>query len=243
MVTLITNIKRLVGIRKENEALRGKELAELPSIENAYLIIEDGIIAEFGEMPSIQNLRSKIANNIDARDQFVLPCWCDSHTHLVFAASREEEFIDKIKGMSYADIAAKGGGILNSAKKLNQISEDQLFDLAWKRLEEISKLGTGAVEIKSGYGLSVEGELKMLRVIKKLKERSDLLIKSTFLGAHAYPTEYKEDHQNYIDRIINEMLPVIAKEKLADYIDVFCEKGFFSAEEMEIICMAGMKYG
>jgi imidazolonepropionase len=243
MDTLITNIKQLLGIRKENKALRGKELSELPSIENAYLVIEDGIIAEFGEMPAIQNLKSKIQNNINAEGQFVLPCWCDSHTHLVFAATREEEFIDKIKGMSYADIAAKGGGILNSAKKLNEISEDQLFNLAWERLEQISKLGTGAVEIKSGYGLSVDGELKMLRVIKKLKERSNLLIKSTFLGAHAYPLEYKEDHKAYIDRIINEMLPVIAREKLADYIDVFCEKGFFSAEETEIICRAGMSVG
>jgi len=243
MVTLITNIKQLVGIRKESKALRGKELSELPSIGNAYLVIEDGVIAEFGEMSSIQNSRFTTQNKIDARGQFILPCWCDSHTHLVFATSREEEFIDKIKGMSYADIAAKGGGILNSAKRLNEISEDELFDLAWKRLEEISGLGTGTVEIKSGYGLSVEGELKMLRVIKKLKERSDLLIKSTFLGAHAYPVEYKEDHKAYIDCIINEMLPVVSKEKLADYIDVFCEKGFFSAEEMEIVCNAGTKLG
>jgi imidazolonepropionase len=162
---------------------------------------------------------------------------------LVFASSREEEFVDKIKGMSYAEIAARGGGILNSARKLNDTSEDQLFNNAWKRLEEVSMLGTGAIEIKSGYGLTVEGELKMLRVIKKLKERSALSIKATFLGAHAYPLEYKEDHQGYIDCIINEMLPVIAREKLADYIDVFCETGFFSPEETEMICMAGMEYG
>jgi imidazolonepropionase len=173
----------------------------------------------------------------------VLPAWCDSHTHLVFAGSREDEFVDKINGLSYAEIAAKGGGILNSAKKLNETSEDELFNQAWKRLGEISNLGTGAVEIKSGYGLSVEGELKMLRVIKRLKERSILSIKSTFLGAHTYPLEYKEDHQGYIDLIINEMLPVIGKDKLADYIDVFCEKGFFSAEETETICRAGMQYG
>ncbi|HEY6063006.1 MAG TPA: imidazolonepropionase, partial [Chitinophagaceae bacterium] len=151
--------------------------------------------------------------------------------------------VDKIKGLTYAEIAANGGGILNSAKKLNESSEDELFNLAWKRLEEISKLGTGAVEIKSGYGLSVQGELKMLRVIKKLKEKSNLLIKSTFLGAHAYPLEYKEDHPGYIDLIINDMLPVIAKERLADFIDVFCETGFFSPEETEIICRAGMRYG
>ncbi len=240
---LITNIKQLVNARKENKLLRGKELAELPVIENAYLVIEDGVIAEFGTMGQIQNSKFKIQNKADASGQFILPCWCDSHTHLIFAASREEEFVDKIKGMSYADIAAKGGGILNSAKKLNNVPEDELFNSAWKRLEEISKLGTGAVEIKSGYGLSVEGELKMLRVIKKLKEKSKLSIKATFLGAHAYPLKYKEDHQGYIDLIINEMLPVIAKEKLADYIDVFCETGFFSPDETETICKAGMKYG
>ena len=243
MTTLITNIRQLVGIRQENKLLRGKELSELPVIENAYLIIEDGIISEYGSMQQIQSLKSRIKNQVDATGQFVLPTWCDSHTHIVFATSREEEFIDKIKGLSYAEIAAKGGGILNSAKKLNETSEDELFHLSWKRLEEISKLGTGAIEIKSGYGLSVEGELKMLRVIKKLKEKSNLLIKSTFLGAHAYPSEYKENHQRYIDLIINEMLPVIAKEKLADYIDVFCETGFFSPEETETICKAGISYG
>jgi imidazolonepropionase len=243
MTTLITNIKQLVGVRETNELIRGKELAELSSVENAYLIIEDGIIAAYGEM---QHLKSEIRNpksEINAADLFILPCWCDSHTHLVFASSREEEFIDKIKGMSYAEIAARGGGILNSARKLNDTSEDQLFSSAWKRLEEVSKLGTGAIEIKSGYGLTVEGELKMLRVIKKLKERSALSIKATFLGAHTYPLEYKQDHQGYIDRIINGMLPVIAQEKLADYIDVFCETGFFSPEETEMICMAGMEYG
>ena len=163
----------------------------------------------------------------------MLPAWCDSHTHLVFAGSRENEFIDKIKGLSYAEIAAKGGGILNSAKRLNETSEDELFNMAWKRLAEISKLGTGAIEIKSGYGLTVQGELKMLRVIKKLKERSPVSIKATFLGAHTYPLEFKEDHEKYIKMIIEEMLPVIAKEKLADYIDVFCENGFFSPEETE----------
>lgn len=241
--TLVTNIKQLAGVRNENKLLRGRELSELNSIENAFLIIEDGVIASFGEMKNIQSSARSIQNSIDASGQFVLPCWCDSHTHLVFAASREEEFIDKIKGMSYAEIAAKGGGILNSAKKLNAASEDELFNAAWKRLEEVSYLGTGAIEIKSGYGLSVKGELKMLRVIKKLKERSNLSIKATFLGAHAYPMEYKDDHQGYIDRIINEMLPEIAKEKLADYIDVFCEKGFFSVEETELICKAGKSYG
>jgi len=248
MATLIINIKQLVGVRETNKpdshkVLRGKELAELPVTENAYLVIEAGSIVEYGEMSSIQNSTLKTQNKIDAAGQMVLPCWCDSHTHLVFASSREEEFVDKIKGMSYAEIAARGGGILNSARKLNDTSEDELFSNAWRRLEEVSKLGTGAIEIKSGYGLTIEGELKMLRVIKKLKERSVLSIKATFLGAHTYPLEYKENHQGYIDCIINEMLPVIAKEKLADYIDVFCETGFFSPEETETICRAGMGYG
>jgi imidazolonepropionase len=240
---LISNIKQLVNTRKENQLLRGKELADLPVIENAYLVIEDGLIAEYGKMENIQHSTLNTQHSIDASGQFILPAWCDSHTHLVFAASREEEFVDKIKGMSYAEIAARGGGILNSAKRLNATSGDELFNAAWKRLQEVSQLGTGAIEIKSGYGLSVEGELKMLRVIKKLKERSDLSIKATFLGAHTYPLEYKEDHQGYIDLIINEMLPVIAKEKLADYIDVFCETGFFSPEETAMICKAGMRYG
>jgi imidazolonepropionase len=243
MTTLIANIKQLVNVREESKLLRGKELAILPCIENAYLLMENGIITGYGTMAGMENRTSGISNVIDAGGQFVLPAWCDSHTHLVFAASREEEFVDKIKGLSYADIAAKGGGILNSAAKLNAMSEDELFNLAWVRLKEISRLGTGAVEIKSGYGLSVEGELKMLRVIKKLKEKSAMLIKSTFLGAHTYPLEYKENHQGYIDLIIHEMLPVIAKEKLADYIDVFCETGFFSPEETETICRAGMSYG
>ena len=243
MATLITNIKKLVNVREEIKLLRGKELSVLPSIENAYLVIENGLIAEYGSMQNLKPQTSKIKQTFDASGQFILPCWCDSHTHLVFAASREEEFVDKIKGTSYEEIAAKGGGILNSAKKLNTMSEDELFDLSWKRMKDVIKFGTGAIEIKSGYGLSVEGELKMLRVIKKLKERSPIPIKSTFLGAHTYPLEYKENHQGYIDLIINEMLPVIAKEKLADYIDVFCETGFFSPEETETICKAGIGYG
>jgi imidazolonepropionase len=243
MTTLITNIQSLINVREENILLRGKALAALTSIENAFLLIEDGIIADYGAMYELElKVPHHPKNIINATDQFVLPAWCDSHTHLVFAQSREEEFIDKIKGMSYADIAAKGGGILNSANKLNDTSEDELFLSAWKRLEEVSKLGTGAIEIKSGYGLTVEGELKMLRVIKRLKEKSNLSIKATFLGAHTYPLAYKENHQGYIDLIINEMLPVIAKEKLADYIDVFCETGFFSAQEMETICNAGLRY-
>ncbi len=244
MTTLITNIQQLVNVREENSLLRGKDLAVLPFIENAFLLIEDGIIAEYGAMYELELKVPHLPKNIiDAAGQFVLPAWCDSHTHIVFAKSREEEFVDKIKGATYAEIAAKGGGILNSANKLNAATEDELFNSAWLRLQEISKLGTGAVEIKSGYGLTVEGELKMLRVIKRLKEKSSLSIKATFLGAHTYPAAYKENHQAYIDSIINEMLPVIAAEKLADYIDVFCETGFFSPSEMETICKAGMQYG
>ncbi|MBL7700658.1 MAG: imidazolonepropionase [Ferruginibacter sp.] len=244
MTTLITNIAQLVNTRKETNLLRGTALAELPVIEDAFLLIEDGIIAAYGYMYELELKVPQLPKHIiDAHEQFILPAWCDSHTHLVFAKTREEEFIDKIKGMSYADIAAKGGGILNSAGKLNEATEDELFSSAWKRLEEAAKLGTGAIEIKSGYGLTAAGELKMLRVIKKLKEKSNLSIKSTFLGAHTYPIAYKENHQGYIDSIINEMLPVIAAEKLADYIDVFCETGFFSSAEMETICKAGMSYG
>ena len=243
MVTLISNIKQLVGVREESKLLKGKELSALPCLDNAYLIIENGIISDFGLMKEIRDPKYKIENEIDASGQFILPCWCDSHTHLVFAASREEEFVDKLKGMSYEEIAAKGGGILNSARKLNAMSEDELIDVSLKRLNEVIKLGTGAIEIKSGYGLSVEGELKMLRVIKRLKEVSPIPVKATFLGAHTYPLEYREDHKGYIDIIINEMLSVIAKEKLADYIDVFCENGFFSPEETETICRAGIRQG
>ncbi len=240
---LVTNIKLLVNSITENKLLRGKDLAYLPCIENAYLIISDGIITELGAMSSFTRRNSDFAHTIDASGKFILPAWCDSHTHLVFAKSREEEFIDKIKGMTYAEIAERGGGILNSARYLNDMPEAELFNLAWKRLEEVSKLGTGAIEIKSGYGLTVSGELKMLRVIKKLKEKSNLSIKATFLGAHTYPLEFRDNHEGYISSIISEMLPVIAMEKLADYIDVFCETGFFSPEETEVICRAGMSLG
>ncbi len=244
MTTLITNIAQLINTREETALLRGAALANLPSIENAFLLIEDGIISDYGHMYELALKVPQLPKHIiDAEGQFVLPTWCDSHTHLVFAKTREEEFIDKLKGISYADIAAKGGGILNSARVLNETQEDDLFITAWERLQEIIKLGTGAVEIKSGYGLTVGGELKMLRVIKKLKEKSSIPIKATFLGAHTYPVLYKDNHQAYIDLIINEMLPVIAVEKLADYIDCFCETGFFSPKEMEVICNAGMSYG
>jgi len=244
MTTLIINIAVLAGCREKNELLRGKALADLPCIENAFLLIEDGIIASYGNMYELESLVPQLPKHvIDAHQQYVLPAWCDSHTHLVFAKSREDEFIDKLKGATYAEIAAKGGGILNSAKKLNDATEDQLFNDAWKRLEELSKLGTGSIEIKSGYGLTLDAELKMLRVIKRLKEKSNLSIRSTFLGAHTFPSEYKEDHSGYIQLIIDKMLPAIAAEKLADYIDVFCETGFFSPAEMETLCKAGLQYG
>ena len=241
---LITNIKQLVNVREQWPVLRGKDLAELPCISNAFLLIEDDTIVSYGPMDQLAKATSALpATIIDATGKMVLPAWCDSHTHLVFAASRENEFIDKLKGLSYAEIAAKGGGILNSARKLNDASEDELFNLAWNRLSALTKLGTGAIEIKSGYGLTVPGELKMLRVIKKLRERSKVTIKATFLGAHTYPVAYKDNHQGYIDLIIQEMLPVIAQEQLADYIDVFCETGFFSPAETELICKAGMQHG
>ena len=241
--TIITHIKLLVNTPETDRLLRGKELAELPVLENAYLIIEDGLITGMGTMDELIDPEKQFYSVINANGQLVLPAWCDSHTHIVFAATREDEFIDKIRGMSYADIAAKGGGILNSARKLAAASENALFNDAWKRLEEVSQLGTGSIEIKSGYGLTVESELKMLRVIKKLKEKSPLLIKSTFLGAHTYPEQYRNDHEGYIRLIIEDMLPVIATEKLADYIDVFCENGFFSKEETIRICKAGMAVG
>jgi imidazolonepropionase len=241
--TLYTHIGLLVNARESSPVLRGIELAHLPVLTDAYLLVEDGIITAYGPMTGIPgSLRTEKAA-VSLSGRAVLPAWCDSHTHLVFAGSREAEFVDKIRGLSYAEIAAKGGGILNSAALLNRTSEDELFLQSWQRLEEIKSMGTGAVEIKSGYGLTVEGELRMLRVIKKLREKSTLTIKSTFLGAHTYPAAFREDHQGYINEIIRDMLPRIASEKLADYIDVFVEDGFFSAEEAELICRAGMQYG
>jgi imidazolonepropionase len=243
MTTLISNIKLLVNTREQHRLLRGKELAHLPCIEDAFLIIEDDHIAEYGSMKDVKFRVADFTSHYDAKGKIILPSWCDSHTHLVFAGSRENEFVDKIKGLSYAEIAAKGGGILNSAKKLNATSEDELYKQSYKRLQEVMALGTGGIEIKSGYGLSVEGEIKMLRVIQRLKRNSPIPIKATFLGAHTIPIEFKENRQNYIDLIINEMLPVIANEKLADYIDVFCEENFFSPQETELICNAGKAIG
>lgn len=242
---LIKNIGCLVNVREENILLHGNNLSNLPCIKNAYLIIEDGKIKGYGKMENLSSITTHLSSPTinDAHGAYILPCWCDSHTHLVFAASREEEFIDKIKGLSYAEIAAKGGGILNSANKLSSMSEDALFNAALQKLHEVIALGTGAIEIKSGYGLSVESELKMLRVIQRLKALDLIPVKASFLGAHAYPLEYKNNHEGYIKLVIDEMLPNIAKEKLADFIDVFCEDGFFSAEETKRICEAGIQYG
>jgi imidazolonepropionase len=241
---LLTNIKQLVNTRPDTGPLYGQQMGELPCLEDAWLLIEGNEIAAFGRMDSLHKELPKLPKEkTDCSGRLVLPAWCDSHTHLVFAGSRENEFVDKIRGLSYAEINARGGGILNTVQKVNETSADELFRLSWKRLEEVSRLGTGAIEIKSGYGLSVEGELKMLRVIRQLKEKSSLKIKSTFLGAHTYPLSYRENHAGYIKEIIEEMLPVIIKEKLADYIDVFCEYGFFNPEESETILRAAQRYG
>lgn len=244
MTSLFINIRELVNVREQTQLLRGTDLAVLPTIKNAFLLVEDGLIAAYGHMNELEIQIPHLPPYVqDLAGQLVLPAWCDSHTHLVFARSRENEFVDKIKGKTYAEIAAGGGGILNSANVLNDTPEDELFELAARRLDEVARMGTGAIEIKSGYGLTVAGELKMLRVIKKLKQVSPVTIKSTFLAAHAYPQQYKDNHQGYIDSIIHDMLPVIAAEKLADYIDVFCEEGFFSVAEMETICQAGATVG
>jgi imidazolonepropionase len=238
---LIKNIKGLVQVRSEsNQPLRGLEMASLPILENAWLICRDGRIADYGTMDQLPaDLHPD--DVIDATGRFVFPSFVDCHTHLIFPATREEEFVMKIKGATYADIAANGGGILNSARKLNVTSEDDLFDQASKRLKEIAYTGTGCVEIKSGYGLTLEGELKMLRVARALKDTSSLPIRTTFLGAHAFPQGV--GREEYIDSIIMEMIPAVAAERLADYIDVFCESGFFTFEESERILIAGIAAG
>ncbi len=240
---LITDIAKLAGLQPTAVLqLRGSEMANFPVLENAWLLVENGRIKSFGPMDQLPEL-AEATERVSANGGCVLPSWCDSHTHLIFAASREEEFVMKIKGKTYEEIAAAGGGILNSASKLQTVSEEDLFQQAWQRLEELIRLGTGAIEIKSGYGLSLESELKMLRVIRKLKEHAPIPVKATFLGAHAYPQEYKSNHGGYIDLLINEMLPQIASEGLADYIDVFCEQGFFSLAETEQLLKAGANHG
>lgn len=241
MAILIKNIKELLQVRDTNiTKLSGSEMAILPSLKSAWLLLEGETIAGYGTMDTCPEVTD--AEVIDATGKTVLPTWCDSHTHLVYAGNREQEFVDRINGLSYEEIANRGGGILNSAKRLNEATEDELYEQSSLRLEEVMRLGTGAIEIKSGYGLTVKGELKMLRVIKRLRQNYNVAVKATFLGAHAFPTEYKENHTGYIDLIINEMLPAIAKENLADYIDAFCETGYFSVEETERIMEAGAKY-
>jgi len=242
MTTLIINIQELLQIRDASiRKVSGAAMSILPSIKNAFLLIENELIIDFGSM---ENCPKKIIDHlIDATGKVVLPTWCDSHTHIVYAGNRVQEFVDRINGLSYEEIANRGGGILNSAKILNKTTEEEIYEQSKVRIEEVIKQGTGAVEIKSGYGLTVDGELKMLRVIKKLVQNYSIKIKATFLGAHAFPLEYSNNHSGYIDLIINEMLPKIAKENLADFIDVFCETGYFSVEEAEKIMEAGKKYG
>ncbi|WP_029037518.1 imidazolonepropionase [Salinimicrobium xinjiangense] len=242
MKTLFTNLKQLVQVREETlKPLKGSEMKELPVLNDAWLLVEDGKIADFGRMSEIPFFED--ATEIDASGKMLLPGWIDSHTHLVYAGNREQEFVDRINGLTYEEIAAKGGGIVNSAKKLQQTSEDDLYLQSESRLKEVMKMGTTAIEIKSGYGLTTEAELKMLRVIQRLKKNFDLPIKATFLGAHALPPEYKENKEAYIDLLINEMMPQVMEEGLAEYVDVFCEKGYFSVEDTDRILEAGKKLG
>jgi len=242
---LFKNIKCLV-LAGENfpPLLSGVEMNNLPVIYDAFLALEDGEVVAYGPMTEWEGIIDwRDLEVIDADGKFVLPAFCDSHTHTVFAKTREEEFVDRINGLSYEEIALKGGGILNSAGRLQQMDEDQLFSLAIDRIEKMIACGTGALEIKSGYGLSVDAELKMLRVIKRLKTHFAIPIKATLLAAHAFPIEFKDNHRGYIDLIINEIIPIVEKENLADYIDVFCERNYFSVAEMEEILLAGMKAG
>ncbi len=239
--TLFTNIGRLWQCgRPEGRSLRGKEMKELPFQDNAWLWVEGERIRAFGAMSEVPEVAGGI---VDLGGQWLFPSWVDSHTHLVFAASREGEFVDRINGLSYTEIAAKGGGILNSARRLQEMSEDDLLAAARRRLQEVQQMGTGAIEIKSGYGLSVEAELKMLRVVRRLREESSIGIRATFLGAHALPLAYKNNRKDYVDLVVDTMLPQVAAENLADYIDVFCEKGFFTVDETIRIIEAGAKHG
>ena len=241
MTTIFTNIKELIQVEAIPKTMvAGKEMGILPTIKNAYLVIENGYILDFGTMEQLPNISAD--QIVDVTGKYILPTWCDSHTHIVYAGNRDQEFIDRIHGLSYEEIAANGGGILNSAKKLQNISEDELYQQSSKRLEEIMQLGTGAVEIKSGYGLTKEAELKMLRVIKKLKENYPITIKATFLGAHALPAEFKNNKSAYLDLVINKILPIVAKENLADFIDIFCETGYFSVNDTQKLLKAAANY-
>ncbi len=245
MSVLFIRIQQLVGIRKSDEyRLQGAEMAEVKTIDNAWLWCDEGRILDFGPMEELPKVLLEQSHEIvDADGKMIIPAFADSHTHLVFAESREKEFVLRIKGASYEDIAQSGGGILNSAAKLRHQSEDALFEDALMRLQEVITLGTGAIEIKSGYGLSTEAEVKMLRVIQKLKAFSPIPIKSTFLGAHAFPLEFRDNRKGYIDKLVNSMIPRIAEEELADYIDVFCDRGFFTTDETSAILEAGWKHG
>lgn len=238
-----TNIKQLLQVETTllREKVSGEAMKILPNIKNAYLCVKDGVISDFGEMTNFK--ASPNFEIIDCTGKIVLPTWYDSHTHIVYAGNREQEFVDRINGLTYEEIANNGGGILNSAKKLQETSEDDLYKQSVERLNEVIKLGTGGIEIKSGYGLTVASELKMLRVIKKLKENYNIPIKATFLGAHAVPKDYKDNKQGYLDLIISEMLPIIAVENLAEYIDIFCETGYFTVADTEQILAAGKKHG
>lgn len=245
MKLLVTNIAFLAGIQPTDKLrLEGKEMARLETIANAFLYVEDGRIHSYGAMSDLPtcNFPSDV-QQIDAKGGSVLPSWCDSHTHIVFAGSREQEFVDKIRGLSYAEIAKRGGGILNSADKLHEMSEDELYQQAMRRVDEVIRKGTGCIEIKSGYGLNTADELKMLRVIKRIKETTPLKVVATFLGAHAVSREYAGKQSEYVDLVIREMIPAVAKENLAEYIDVFCDTGFFTPEETARILEAGAKYG
>ena len=242
MRILFKNIKELIQIREAGISfVSGSDMSILPTIKNAFLLVEDGLISDFGTMDACPD--TKADQVIDVTGQMMMPTWCDSHTHIVYSGNRESEFVDKIKGLTYQEIANKGGGILNSAKKLQNLSEADLYEESKVRLEAIMAMGTGAVEIKSGYGLTVESELKMLSVIKQLKENYDLPIKATFLGAHAVPKAYVNDKEGYMQLIINEMIPLISEANLADYIDVFCEEGYFSVQDTQRILEAGKVYG
>jgi len=242
MKLLLTHIKELLQVRDEAPLkLAGTAMNELPSIKDAWLLLEDGLIANYGSMNELPDIQADQV--LDCNGQIVLPTWCDSHTHLVYAGNREQEFVDRINGLTYQEIAAKGGGILNSAKKLQETSEADLYSQSAARLEEVMRLGTGAIEIKSGYGLTTEAELKMLRVAKQLDNNYPVAIQTTFLGAHAVPVAYKDNKQGYLDLICNEMLPKIADEQLASYIDIFCEEGYFSVEDTHLILSAGKKHG
>lgn len=248
MAILVKNIKKLVQVTETPLRWRaGKEMQIVDCIDNAFLLTIGEKIADYGKMSdfseaSLENIKEPV-EIIDATGKMVFPAFCDSHTHIVYAGDRSIEYIDKIKGLSYEEIAKRGGGILNSVQRLRDSSEDELFESAWERLEEMASFGTGAAEIKSGYGLSTEDELKMLRVIRRLKEKSRMTIKANFLGAHAVPKEYLGRQTEYVDLIINEMIPMVAAEDLADFVDVFCDRGFFTVEDTERILMQGIKYG